>query len=170
MIALREAWNSEYEINVFELVHLHKFYLCIQPSVCTGRGSWGGGGCCRAPSRKKIVLFGQNWCTVRAKTQQKIFYYLISWFIFMVLYFRNVDLDLPKIFALFWTPVLSRYGEENLTSWKNHLVPDLWQTSLIRGNYVQPPHPQQNFSHTPMYTALVHPSSTLTVDEGQFIT
>ena len=30
---------------------------------------------------------------------------------FMVLYFRNVDLDLPKIFALFWMPVLSRYGK-----------------------------------------------------------
>ena len=56
----------------------------------------------------------------------------------MVLYFRNVHLDLPKIFALFWTPVLSRHGEENLTSWKNHLV-HLWPTSFIRANYVQPP-------------------------------
>ena len=35
---------------------------------------------------------------------------------FMVLYFRNVDLDLPKISELFLTPVLSRYGDENLTS------------------------------------------------------
>ena len=61
---------------------------------------------------------------------------------FMVLYFRNVHLDLPKIFALFWTPVLSRHGEENLTSRKNHLV-HLWPTSFIRANYVQPP--QQNF-------------------------
>ena len=33
----------------------------------------------------------------------------------MVLYFRNVHLHLPKIFALFWTPVLSRRGEENVT-------------------------------------------------------
>ena len=57
---------------------------------------------------------------------------------FMVLYFRNVHLDLPKIFALFWTPVLSRHGEENLTSRKNHLV-HLWPTSFIRANYVQPP-------------------------------
>ena len=56
----------------------------------------------------------------------------------MVLYFRNVHLDLPKIFALFWTPVLSRHGEENLTSRKNHLV-HRWPTSFIRANYVQPP-------------------------------
>ena len=56
----------------------------------------------------------------------------------MVLYFRNVHLDLPKIFALFWTPVLSRHGEENLTSRKNHLV-RLWPTSFIRANYVQTP-------------------------------
>ena len=56
----------------------------------------------------------------------------------MVLYFRNVHLDLPKIFALFWTPVLSRHGEENLTSRKNHLV-HLWPTSFIQANYVQPP-------------------------------
>ena len=61
---------------------------------------------------------------------------------FIVLYFRNVDLDLPKISELFWTPVLSRYGDENLTSWKNHLV-HLWPTSFIRANYVQLP--QQNF-------------------------
>ena len=57
---------------------------------------------------------------------------------FMVLYFRNLHLDLPKIFVLFWTPVLSRHGEENLTSRKNHLV-HLWPTSFIRVNYVQPP-------------------------------
>ena len=61
---------------------------------------------------------------------------------FMVLYFRNLHLDLPKIFVLFWTPVLSRHGEENLTSRKNHLV-HLWPTSFIRANYVQPP--QKNF-------------------------
>ena len=66
----------------------------------------------------------------------------------MVLYFRNVDLDLPKISELFWTPVLSRYGDENLTSWKNHLV-HLWPTSFIRANYVQLP--QQNFSRTPLF-------------------
>ena len=65
----------------------------------------------------------------------------------MVLCFRNVYLDLPKLFAQFWTPVLSRHGEENLTSRKNHLV-HLWPTSFIRANYVQPP--QQNFSRTPM--------------------
>ena len=64
---------------------------------------------------------------------------------FMVLYFRNVDLDFPKISELFWTPVLLRY--ESLTSWKNHLV-HLWPTSFIRGNYVQLP--QQNFSRTPL--------------------
>jgi len=68
---------------------------------------------------------------------------------FMVLYFRNVDLDLPKISELFWTPVLSRYGDENLTSWKNRLV-HLWPTSFIRANYVQLP--QQNFSRTPLVT------------------
>ena len=67
---------------------------------------------------------------------------------FMVLYFRNVDLDLPKISELFWTPVLSRYGNENLTSWKNHLV-HLWPTSFIQANYVQLP--QQNFSRTPLW-------------------
>ena len=44
-------------------------------------------------------------------------------------------------------PVLSRYGEENLTLRKNHLV-HLSPTSFIRANYVQPP--QQNFSRTPM--------------------
>jgi len=68
---------------------------------------------------------------------------------FMVLYFRNVDLDLRKISELFWTPVLSRYGDENLTSWKNHLV-HLWPASFIRANYVQLP--QQNFSRTPLKT------------------
>ena len=65
----------------------------------------------------------------------------------MVLYFRNVDPHLPKIFALVWMPVLWRYGEENLRSWKNHLV-HLWPTSFVQANYVQPP--QQNFSRTPM--------------------
>ena len=71
---------------------------------------------------------------------------------FMVLYFRNVDLDLPKISELFWTPVPSRYGDENLTSWKNHLV-HLWPTSFIRANYVQLP--QQNFSRTPLVVCML---------------
>ena len=62
----------------------------------------------------------------------------------MVLYFRNVHLDLPKIFALFWTPVLSRHGEENLTSRKNHLV-HLWPTSFIGANYIPPPPPTKCF-------------------------
>ena len=62
----------------------------------------------------------------------------------MVLYFRIVHLDLPKIFALFWTPVLSRHGEENLTSRKNHLV-HLWPTSFIQANYVTPPPPHKIF-------------------------
>ena len=66
---------------------------------------------------------------------------------FMVLYFRNVDLDLPKISELYWTPVLSRYGDENLTSWKNRLV-HLWPTSFIRANYVQLP--SKIFYRTPL--------------------
>ena len=70
---------------------------------------------------------------------------------FRVLYFRNVDLDLPKISELFWTPVLSRCGDENLTPWKNHLV-YLWPKSFIRANYVQLP--QQNFSRTPLFLPL----------------
>ena len=42
-----------------------------------GAGALGG---LQPPSvGEKIVLFGQNWCTVRAK--KKLFYYLISWFI-----------------------------------------------------------------------------------------
>ena len=32
----------------------------------TGRGGWGAAA---PPVGKKLVLFGQNWCTVRAKTQ-----------------------------------------------------------------------------------------------------
>ena len=72
---------------------------------------------------------------------------------FMVLYFWNVDLDIPKILVLFWTPVLSRYGEENLTSQKKHhfLVVHLWPTGFVRANYVQPV--QQNFSRAPMQAA-----------------
>ena len=125
----------------------------------TGRGGW----------EQKIILFGQNWCTVRAKTEKNILLFNVLIYLFSsrsspnlvtdlsngyvfishvkVLYFRNVDLDLPTKFALFWTPVLSRYGEENLTSRKNHLV-HLWPTSFIRANYVQPS--QQNFSRTRM--------------------
>ena len=43
--------------------------------------------------------------------------------------------------------MLSRYGDENLTSWKNHRV-HLWPTSFIRANYVQLP--QQNLSRAPL--------------------
>ena len=68
-------------------------------------------------------------------------------FISHFMHFRNVDIDLPKMSELFWTPVLSRYGDQNLTSWKNHLV-HLWPTSFIRENYVQLP--QQNSSRTPL--------------------
>ena len=53
--------------------------------------------------------------------------------------------------------MLSRYGEENLTSWKNHLV-HLWPTSFIQANYVQPP--QKNFSCTPMgITSMLAPTA-----------
>jgi len=64
-----------------------------------------------------------------------------------IVFSRSPSIDNIKISELLWTPVLSRYGDENLTSWKNHLA-HLWPTSFIRANYVQLP--QQNFSRTPM--------------------
>ena len=42
--------------------------------------------------------------------------------------------------------MLSRHGEENLTSRKNHPV-HLWPTSFIRANYVQPPPPRKFFPY-----------------------
>ena len=56
--------------------YIIKKTICIIYNLRTGRG-----GCsCSCSCRKKIVLFGQNWCTVRAKKQWKVWYYLISWF------------------------------------------------------------------------------------------
>ena len=93
----------------------------------------------------------------------------------MVLYFRNVHLDLPKIFALLWTPVLSRHGEENLTSRKNHLV-HLWPTSFIRANYVQPP-PTKFFPYaggcirnTPQQTLLLRLMAKSTTQNAKRLT
>ena len=68
--------------------------LCESNISVRGGGGWGAGGAPAPPVGKTIVLFGQSWCTVRAKTVKNILLFNFLIYLFLSRNSPNLLTDL----------------------------------------------------------------------------